>query len=305
MSAEMSLRQQKSRSASSGKRATRPLAAPDGVTAAPAANWQLEMFRFSLKKRQKLELLLELLGPLDHERCLLITCGDNPGSLNYHLRVAGGDWKWLELEASSIPQMEALLGEEVHHGRPDELPFADGTFDRVVVVDAHEHLDAVDALNREIARVLAREGAAIVTTPNGDTTLPLARLKRVIGMGPAVYGHRVQGYTAQELGEMMLAVGLRPVAVGAYARFFTELAELAINFGYVKLIGRKRVKQSAGEIAPRTAADLKAAGRSYQIYRRVYPLIRAFASLDRFVRRGGYAVAVAALKEKADAPARR
>jgi SAM-dependent methyltransferase len=267
--------------------------------AAPGTVWQLEMFRYSLKKQQKLKLLLELLGPLDDERCLLITCGDNPGSLNFHMRAAGGDWTWAELEEDGIPQMEHLLGEKVHHGRPDALPFPAGTFKRVVVVDAHEHVDDVDALNREVARVLAPDGAAIVTTPNGDTSLPLARVKRWIGMDPSVYGHRVQGYSTAQLEAMMVAAGLQPVAVGAYSRFFTEFAELVINFGYVKVLGRKR-RNSPGEIAPRTADALKSVGRSYRIYRGVYPLIRAFSSLDALVRsRGGYAVAVAALKEPA------
>jgi SAM-dependent methyltransferase len=272
--------------------------------AAPGTDWQLEVFRYSLKKQQKLKLLLELLGPLDNERCLLITCGDNPGSLNFHMRAAGGEWTWLELEEDAIPQIEQLLGEKVHHGRPDALPFASGSFHRVVVVDAHEHLDDVAALNREMARVLAPDGAAIVTTPNGDTSLPLARVKRWIGMEPSVYGHRVQGYSTAELQAMMVAAGLRPVAVGAYSRFFTEFAELVINFGYVKVLARRR-KDSPGEIAPRTEDALKSVGRSYRVYRGVYPLIRAFASLDALVRsRGGYAVAVAALKEPAKASAK-
>jgi SAM-dependent methyltransferase len=272
---------------------------PARPAAAPRTDWQLDVFRYSLKKQQKLKLLLELLGPLDNERCLLITCGDNPGSLNFHMRASGGEWTWLELEEDAIPQIEQLLGEKVHHGRPDALPFAAGRFHRVVVVDAHEHLDDVEALNREVARVLAPDGAAIVTTPNGDTSLPLARVKRWIGMDPAVYGHRVQGYSTADLEAMMVAAGLRPVAVGAYSRFFTEFAELVINFGYVKVLGRRR-KDSPGEIAPRTADALKSVARSYRIYRGVYPLVRAFASLDVLVRsRGGYAVAVAALKEPA------
>jgi SAM-dependent methyltransferase len=278
--------------ASRGPRILRPGQDP------PELSWQLEMFRFSLKKQQKLGLLLELLGPLDHERCLLITNGDNPGSLNYHLREWGGTWAWVELEEAGIPQMEALLGDEVRHGRPDALPFSSGEFDRVVVVDVHEHLAEVAALNREIARVLAPEGVAILTTPSGDTSLPLSRVKRWIGMGPEVYGHTVQGYTTEQLEEMMAAVGLRPLARGAYARFFTEFAELVINFGYVKVLGKGRKKAAAGEIAPRTAADLKSVGTTYRVYRGVYPVIRAFASLDKLVaRRAGYAVAIAAMKD--------
>lgn len=264
-----------------------------------AVPWQLEMFDFSLKKRQKLRMLLELLGPLTIERCLLVTHGDNPGSLNYHLRAAGGRWNWAELEPDGIPHMEGLLRERVHAARLDNLPFPDSGFDRVVAVDVHEHVDDVLPLNRELARVTATGGVVLVTTPSGNRRLPVAVLKRWVGMAEAAYGHRVQGYRTEELEEMLEAVGLEPEGRGAYSRFFTEVAELAINFVYVKVLGRRREGggPAAGEIAPRSADDLESVGGAYRAYRRVFPLIRAFSSLDRLIPgTGGYAVGVAARK---------
>lgn len=261
-----------------------------------ARPWQLDMFDFSLKKRQKLALLLELMGPAHDQRCLLITSGDNPGGLNYYLRAAGGSWDWAEMEAEGIGPLQELLRDPVRQAHPDGLPFEAGRFDRVVVVDVHEHLESVDALNREIARVLAPGGTAIVTTPGGRTGLPVARLKRWLGMDDAAYGHTVQGYTWEQLEGMMRDAGLEPMARGAYSRFFTELAELAINFAYVKVLGRRqKTRPAAGAIAPRTSDQLRAVGKSYRMYRVVFPLVRAFAALDALIPgRGGYAVAVTA-----------
>lgn len=265
----------------------------------PAPPWQVEMFNVSLKKRQKLKLLLDMLGPLGTRRCLLITHGDNPGSLNYRLRAAGGEWSWAELEHDGIPQMEQLLGETVHPSQPEHLPFEDDTFDCVVVVDAHEHLPDVGPLNREVARIVAPGGVALVTTPNGDRRLPVAVLKRWVGMSNRTYGHVVQGYTADELEAMLSDAGLRPVARGAYSKFFTEFVELAINFTYVKVLGRRNGggRPEPGVIAPRTADDLSSVNRTYRLYRRVFPAIRTFSALDAVVPgHGGYAVAVAAVK---------
>jgi SAM-dependent methyltransferase len=267
--------------------------------AAAGVPWQLEMFNFSLKKRQKLQLLLELVGPLVAERCLLITHGDNPGSINHYLRAAGGEWVWAELEAEGIPQMEQLLGDPVHAARPDRLPFDSDAFDHVVVVDAHEHLEDVGPLNQEVQRVLAPGGVAVFTTPNGNRRLPVAVLKRWLGMSNSTYGHVVQGYTAGELEAMMRDAGLEPVGRGAYSRFFTEFAELAINFGYVKLLGRRRDggRPEPGVIAPRTAGDLNSVNKSYRLYKTIFPAIRTFSALDALVPgSGGYAVAVAARK---------
>jgi SAM-dependent methyltransferase len=267
---------------------------------APASGpWQLRMFDVSLKKRQKVSLLLRLLGPLGNERCLLLTCGDNNGAMNFHFRAAGGRWCWADVEEGGIPAMEQLLAEPVAHARPDRLPFDDGSFDRVVVVDVHEHLEDVAVLNREIERVLAPGGRVVVTTPNGDTTLPVARLKRRVGMRPAEYGHVVQGYRGAELEQMLREQGLRPESSGSYSRFFTEMAELVINLAYVKVLSRRNRSNGvpAGEIAPTSEEKLRRVEKSYRLYRRIYPAMRAFSALDRLVPgQGGYAVAVAARK---------
>jgi SAM-dependent methyltransferase len=264
--------------------------------------WQLEIFDVSLKKQQKLVMLLDLLGPLEGQTCLLITNGDNPGSLNYHLRSAGGSWTWCELEEAGIPDMASFLNEPVHAGSADRLPFPDANFSRVVVVDVHEHLEHTATLDSELARILAPAGLVIVTTPNGNERLPVARLKRWLGMDPAAYGHTVQGFEAKALEDKLRAVGLVPERRGAYSRFFTEFIELAITFGYVKVIGRRKGRRqpAAGEIAPRSAEQLGSVGGAFRTYRRLFPFMKALSSLDVLIPgRGGYAVGVAARRPAA------
>lgn len=268
----------------------------DAPTAIP---WQLQLYQKSLKKQQKIKLLLELLGPLRGQRCLLITNGDNNGAMNLVLRDAGGWWTWAEMEEGGIPAMEALLAEPVAHADPERLPFSNGAFDRVVVIDVHEHLSSVTELNQEIGRVLTGGGLAVVTTPNGAGWLPVAVLKRVCGMHPRQYGHVVQGYTAAELERMLREVDLTPERRGAYSRFFTELAEFAINLGYVKVLARRKKGPlvQTGTIAPGSADQLRAVERTYRMYAMIYPFVRAFSRLDALVLgRGGYAVAVTARK---------
>jgi SAM-dependent methyltransferase len=275
------------------------LAVSPDVAAAPGLPWQLQLYRKSLKKQQKIQLLLQLMGPLQDQRCLLITNGDNNGAMNLVLRDAGGRWTWAEMEESGLPAMTALLEEPVVHVSPYRLPFPSAAFDRVVVIDVHEHLAIVSELNLEIGRVLVPGGIAVVTTPNGAEWLPVAVLKRLCGMHPRHYGHVVQGYTVTQLELMLREVGLTPERRGAYSRFFTELAEFAINFGYVKILARRKrgPRVESGTIAPASAEQLRAVERTYRLYARIYPFVRAFSSLDALLPgRGGYAVAVTARK---------
>ena len=266
-----------------------------------APPWQLQMYRKSLKKRQKVELLMRLMGPVRLERCLLISGHDNNGAMNYQFRAAGGQWSWGQVYPQGIGEMAEFLGDPVAHVDIERFPFTDAAFDVVIVIDVHEHFRETHGLNREIARVLAPGGMAIITTPNGDTRLPVAALKRLIGMGPEAYGHVVQGYRIRELEQMLRGVGMTPVDRGGYARFFTELAELVINFAYVKFLAKKKAHPPAmeGTIAPTSKRELEAVRKEYRMYSLIYPFMYSFSLLDRLIPgRGGYAVAVAARKPK-------
>ena len=60
--------------------------------------WQLQMFSKSLKKQQKLAALLKVMGDFEGQKGLLITCGDNNGAMNWHIKHHGGEWHWADAE---------------------------------------------------------------------------------------------------------------------------------------------------------------------------------------------------------------
>ena len=62
------------------------------------------------------------------------------------------------------------------------LPFADSSFDLLVSIDVHEHLQRPELLVAEFVRVLKPGGRAVVTTPNGNERKLVVRLKRWSGM---------------------------------------------------------------------------------------------------------------------------
>lgn len=251
-------------------------------------HWQLQMFQRSLKKQQKLRALLQLTGEIGAgDDCLLLTCGDNNGALNHYFRAHGGRWVWGDVAGENLAEMAAFLGEPVHHVPQANFPFSEAGFDCVVAIDVLEHLPDERPFLQELRRVLRPDGRAVVTVPNGDPRLLANRIKGRLGMTPEIYGHTRAGYTVAELRAALEEAGFAPLAHGGYSRFFTEMIELAVNFGYVFLLSRKSGGREPGHIAPTTSGDLKQHGAAYRLYRFAFPLMRAFSNLDHLLPAGG------------------
>jgi SAM-dependent methyltransferase len=274
--------------------------------------WQIAMFRKGLKKRLRLKALKKLLKPIaPHERCLLLTCGDNNGAMNYFLRELGGHWSWADLEDHSIAEMSALLGDPVEHASENAIPFADTEFDRIVVIDVHEHVDDPRIVNAELARILKPGAQMIITTPNGNEKKLAVRIKNLVGMSKEAYGHKRIGLTADEIEALMRGDGVQPRNTMWFSYFFTEMLELTINFMYVKVLrkddhghGEQTHAHDHGddhghaEIAPATAEQLRKVKTSYRIYSWIFPIYWVLSQLDHLVFfKEGYCVVVEGTRE--------
>lgn len=258
------------------------------------------MFERSLKKRLKLRALLEHIGEVRGQACLLLTCGDNTGALNWHLRAAGGRWTWGDVAGENLEEISRFLGEPVHHICEDRFPFADDQFDCVVSIDVLEHLADDQGFLRELRRVLRPGGRAVVTVPNGDPRLLANRIKWGVGMRPAVYGHTRAGYTLTELKDAVVRAGLSPIGGGGYSRFFTEVVELLINFAYVFVLSRRRGPKRPASIAPTSSTELQTHGAAYRLYGLALPVLRLISQCDRLLpASGNCAVIVVAIKPTA------
>jgi 2-polyprenyl-3-methyl-5-hydroxy-6-metoxy-1,4-benzoquinol methylase len=260
--------------------------------------WQLEMFRRSIKKQQKLRALFVLLGQTQGKKCLLITCGDNNGALNWHFRDHGGEWTWADVSGANNNQISELLNEPVYALQNDDFQMASEQFDFAVSIDVLEHLQQDQPFLQELKRVLKPGGRAVITVPNGDEKLLANKIKWRLGMTPNVYGHTRAGYTVAELSETICKSGLEPQASGGYSRFVTEMIELLINFGYVQVLAKRHAGAQPGHIAPVSVGELKTHGLAYRVYSLVFPIVQAISLLDRLLpARTNNAVIVSARKE--------
>lgn len=244
--------------------------------------WQLRMFQKTLKKKMRYGALKRHLGEIaPHESCLLITCGDNNGAINYYLRQLGGQWTFADLEDVCLPEMSELLDQDVTLVGHDKLPYPEDSFDRIITIDVHEHLDDPGPFSREVARIAKPEAQIICTTPNGDEKKLVVRIKHAVGMTVDEYGHTRVGFTVSELQEIMQGNQIKPVRNTTFSKFFTEMLELTINFLYVKVLAkRSQAKVEKGQIAPATGDQLKSIEKTFRIYSIIYPIYWLISRLD-------------------------
>jgi SAM-dependent methyltransferase len=260
--------------------------------------WQISMFRRSLKKQLKLKALLELLGDTREKKCLLVTCGDNNGALNWYFREHGGNWTWADVSGENNDAISKLLNEPVLSLQADDFQLTEEQFDCIVSIDCLEHLDQDQPFLCEVRRLLKPGGVAVVTVPNGDPRLLANKIKWRLGMTPEVYGHTRAGYTVQELTGTLQTAGLHPQASGGYSRFFTEMIELVINYGYVRVLSKKRGGAQPGHIAPVSSGELKTHGLAYKVYGWVFPVAHVVSRLDNLLpAKTNNAVIVTAVKQ--------
>jgi SAM-dependent methyltransferase len=252
-------------------------------------DWALALYRRSFLKQRKFAELARMLGPTDGLRCLDL--GSDNGVVSLLLREGGGRWASGDLTEEAVASIRGLVKEDVHRVEGGRLPFADASFDRVAVVDMLEHVPDEAAFAAELARVTKPGGRLVINTPHAKRTL-LRRFRHLLGQTDEKHGHLRPGYTPERLAAV-LAEGFVLESHITYSRFFSELVDTLLNFA-IERLGKKG--SSKGMVV--TGGDLKKHRRLFLAYSAVYPLVKAFASLDALLPgASGYMLIAAARRE--------
>jgi SAM-dependent methyltransferase len=236
--------------------------------------WAVDLFGKSVLKKRKLRELVESLGPSEGLRCLDL--GSDNGVISLLLRQRGGSWASADLTDEAVASIRGLVGSDVHKLEGTALPFPDAEFDRVVVVDMLEHVPDEAAFVRELARILKPGGRLIVNTPHLKQTL-LRRLRHAVGQTDEKHGHLRAGYTVEGL-RTLLGPNFAILIHRTYSRFFSELADAAINWG-IERLGKKG--SAKGMVV--TGGDVKKHATLFRAYSLVYPFVASVAALDALI----------------------
>lgn len=215
------------------------------------------LFTKSYQLRVRLKRMMHAIGPME-DRCGLCI-GQVPMALRARLLATGGDWSFTTETAS-------------------RLPFRDGTFDRVLIMD---HLECVEddyAFLADAHRLLKTAGILFVDTENRKRWTIWRPLRRLFGVENRL-GARVRpGYTERDLFDI-LKDGFDLQEARTYSRFFVEGTETLQRLALGAFVGGKPTESDPEE----EAEDDILNQRVDRIQALFYPFFLLSAKLDWLV----------------------
>jgi SAM-dependent methyltransferase len=251
------------------------IASSPGQNPAPENAWALRLFEKSILKQAKYRALVRQAGDTNDRDCLDL--GSDNGVISYLLRARGGRWTSADLSEKAVASIRSLVGSSVYRIDGRRMPFADASFDLVVVIDLLEHVRDDAACVSEIARILRPGGDLVVNTPHAKSRSLLRIVRDRLGLTDEWHGHVRPGYTRDGL-QSLLAGRFAIERSGTYSKFFSEALDVGLNSMYLRSRGRGAEDRAKGTVV--TAADLEKSARQFRLLARVYPLLWLWAKLD-------------------------
>ncbi len=251
-------------------------ASPPRRNPAPENAWALRLFDKSILKQAKYRALVRHVGDTTDKDCLDL--GSDNGVISYLLRARGGRWSSADLSEKAVASIRSLVGSNVYRidGARMCMPFADASFDLVVIIDFLEHVRDDAGCVAEIARILRPGGDLVVNTPHAKRRSLLRALRDRLGLTDEWHGHVRPGYTRDEL-RALLGGRFAIESSATYSKVFSEALDVALNYAYLRSrpVGDDRAK---GTVV--TAADLEKSARQFRLLARLHPLLWLWAKLD-------------------------
>ncbi len=242
--------------------------------------WQLQVFKRSLKKKEKRILIEKELVISSDSINLDLGCAQ--GTLSYFLRKKGGIWLSADQDFLNLKSAQNLLHENLVQLTEGPLPFMNNSFDSVVSLDYLEHLDEDDFCLQEIHRVLKKNGEFILATPQTGKLFWLHKLRSFLGLKLEFYGHKREGYSLAELRKKLEEAGFFLQKQRNFSRFITEFLELIMNFVYIKFFGGNApVDLRDGHIRPTTSEEFSTKKSTFRLYSALYPVVWLISRLDK------------------------
>ena len=217
---------------------------------------QHRLFSKSYQLKVRFRRMLQAIGSMEDRTALCI--GQTPMALRARLLALGGDWAF-------------------HEDTDGRLPYRDGSFDRVLIMDHLEWVDDDYAFMIDVHRVLKTAGMLFVDAENRKRWSVWRPVRRMFGVEERADARIRAGYSEQDLFDI-LKDGFDLQEARTYSRFFVEGAETVQRLILGAFVGGTGSAQSESE-----DMDEILHRRIDRIQSILYPLFLLSAKLDWLV----------------------
>jgi len=242
----------------------------------------------------KFEQIRRNLGSVQNLKCLDI--GSDNGVISYKLRQLGGTWSSADIDPRSVQAMRELVQMRVFHIDGESLPFDDGEFQKVVIVDFLEHIPHDTAFMREVHRVLKPGGTLVLNAPlTRDGWLMKFRAR--LGLTEELHGHLRPGYSIEEFESLTERAGFEIKMVGTHTRTVSKLLDTLMVWAISELIQSQNIEGGTrGVIVERK--DLDRHRWEARLFALIYPMVYLTSMIDRLLPFDpGYMIIARALRQ--------
>ena len=159
--------------------------------------WQQKLFNGSLRRKVKLKRIQSLLGNTAQLNCLEISAGD--GIISQTLRQHGGRWRSLAINQSAATSLAQFHASSIPAYEGEKLPFPDGHFDLLVIVDSLKNITDDYAFIQECHRIINSSGWVLISERRRSPVSFVTLMQHLLKVAPDNYGCSRNGYTKDQI----------------------------------------------------------------------------------------------------------
>ena len=159
--------------------------------------WQQKLFHHSIRRKTKLSRIHALLGNTAQLNCLEISAGD--GIISQSIRQRGGSWSTLAINEQAAGSLQHQLHITVPAFDGTALPFPDGHFDLLIIVDSLKNVTDDHAFIQECHRIINTTGWVLISERRRSSASFVTLVQHLCNVAPDNLGCARNGYTRDQI----------------------------------------------------------------------------------------------------------
>ena len=184
--------------------------------------WRMRLWERAPRTKALTRELLAMVGDFRGRRALYLSPGQ--AELGLLLQRQGGDWDFAHVVPLGAPRARTDSSSSVACIEPGHpLPFQDGAYDLVVLIDLLHAVPNGQSIVAECHRVLKTDGKLVIQTLHTGVHFAMRTLDRIAGRSHSTEVG-CHGYNQARLFEL-LKDGFDLEAVRCYSKYFLEVAD--------------------------------------------------------------------------------